>query len=135
MRREMAAHGGDKGNASMELAILTPVLGLGFLFVVWAGRAGQTTSKIEHAADRGARAAALVSRAKMAGAGQAAALAELTANGADCTGPSVGVEVLADRVVVTVRCAVSVQGISALPARVVTATSAEPIDDHRAVEP
>lgn len=119
----------------MELAILTPVLGLGLLFVVWAGRAGQTASKVEHAADRGARAAALVSRARMAGVGQTEALAELSANGADCTGQSASVVVLADRVVVTVRCAVSVQGITALPARVLTATSAEPIDVYRGVEP
>lgn len=130
----MTARRCDRGNASMELAILTPLLGLGFLFVVWAGRAGQTASKVEHAADRGARAAALVSRARMAGVGQAEALAELSANGADCTGQSASVVLLVDRVVVTVRCAVSVQGISALPARVITATSAEPIDVYRAVE-
>jgi len=118
----------------MELVLLTPVLALGFLFVVWCGRAGQTVSKVEHAADRGARAASLVSRARMAGVGSSEALAELAANGADCTGASANVAVLADRVVVTVRCAVSNQAVEALPVRVVTATSSEPIDVHRAVE-
>jgi Flp pilus assembly protein TadG len=120
---------------AMELAVLTPALGLMFVFVVWTGRAGQTTAKLEHAADRGARAASLVSRARMASVGADAALAELAANGADCTAPSAAVIVLADRVQVSVSCAVNVQGISSLPARIVTAMSSEPIDEHRADEP
>jgi len=126
--------GGDRGSASMELAVLAPLLGLGFAFVVWSGRAGQTAAKVEHAADRGARAAALVSRARMAGVGRAEALAELRANGADCLAANAAVSVLADRVVVTLQCSVSTQAVPAFPARTITATSTEPIDVYRAVE-
>lgn len=135
MRPRAARARADRGSAAMEFVLLTPALALGFLFVVWSGRAGQTVSKVEHAADRGARAAALVSRARMTSVGSREALAELTSNGADCSGASAGVAVLADRVVVTVTCTVSNQAIEALPARVVRATSSEPIDEHRAIEP
>jgi Flp pilus assembly protein TadG len=118
----------------MELAILAPVVVLGFVFVVWAGRAGQSSSKVEHAADRGARAASLASRAQMPGVGQTAALAELQSNGADCTAASAAVAIHGDRVTVTVTCHVNAAGMMGLPARTVTASSTEPIDVHRGDE-
>jgi Flp pilus assembly protein TadG len=118
----------------MEVAILAPVLGLGFLFVVWAGRAGQTAAKVEHAADRGARAAALASRARMPAVGRAEALAELDANGADCVRATADVAVTADAVTVTVRCEVSNQAVAVLPRRAVVASSTEPIDVYRGDE-
>ena len=122
----------DRGSASMEMVLLAPAIVLMMVFVAWCGRAGQTTSKLEHAADRGARAAALVSRDRMDAVGRSAALAELNGNGADCVAASASVTVGPDAVTVSVQCTTNVAGLSGLPGRLVTATSAEPIDVYRA---
>lgn len=122
----------DRGSASMETVLLTPALVVLMVFVIWCGRAGQTTSKLEHAADRGARAAALVRRDRMVAVGRAAALAELTGNGADCVAPGASVVVGLDAVTVSVQCTTNIAGLSGLPGRLVTATSVEPIDTYRA---
>jgi hypothetical protein len=122
----------DRGSAALETVLLAPLLVFGVCFVVWCGRGGQTVSHLEHAADRGARAAALVSRSRMAAVGSAAALSELAGPASGCVGPSAAVSVLADRVVVVVRCTLDVAGLEGLPARIVSATSSEPIDRHRA---
>ena len=122
----------DRGTASMETVLLTPVLALGALFVVWAGRAGQSVSQLEQAADRGARAASLVSRARMVDVGRAGALADLVGNGVACRTADAVVVVLADRVVVTVRCTLETRGLTGLPTRTMSASAAEPIDVYRA---
>src|ERR1700712_794834 len=87
-RARAVAHGADPGSVVVELVVLAPVLVALMLFVVFVGRAGGAVEQVRHAADQGARAASLVSRASMPGAASAAASGDLTANGSNCSSTS-----------------------------------------------
>ena len=137
-RRVAAACVRDGGSVTVELVILAPVLVVLMLFVVFVGRAGGAVEQVRHAADEGARAASLVSRAAMAGAASSAVNSDLANNGANCSDTSVGVNVVSsgtvDSVTVMVTCVINGVGTELLGAgaRSVTASSTEVIDRYRA---
>jgi Flp pilus assembly protein TadG len=128
---------GSRGSVTTEVVLVTPVLVLLVLFVVAAGRAGQTVEQVRHAADQGARAASMVRTAAMPAVAEAAVLADLTASGVPCAGPSVTTSVTgtwpARSVTVTVRCRVPLRGLGPLdgPGQLVSASSTEVIDRYR----
>lgn len=123
----------DRGSATVELVALTPLLVVLLMFVVFAGRSGQTVVQVHHAADQGARAASMVRQAAMADTARAAVIADLAANGVACERPRVTTSVGADSVTVQVVCAVAVTGLGLLGAgpREVSASSTEVIDRYR----
>lgn len=122
----------DSGNAAAELVIITPALVLCAVFVFWCGRLGQARTAVDSAASRGARAASLVSRARMSGVGRAEAVAALHGSGPLCAGVGVDVEVLDEHVRVTVHCTTDVTGVGPFDSRTITASALAPIDHYRA---
>ncbi len=128
----------DAGSVSVEMVLLTPVLIVLMLFIVTLGRAGGAYEQVRHAADEAARAASLVSRARMHGVAQLVATADLATNGFNCASTSTVVSLdtasSAPSVTVTVSCSVNQQGTELLgaTARTITASSTEVIDRYRA---
>lgn len=127
----------DRGSVAVEMVVLAPVLVMLTLFIVFLGRAGGSVQQVRHAADVGARAASLVSRAAMQGVATSAVARDLADNGVNCASTSVSVSVNdspdAGSVTVTVSCVVNQDGTSLVgaAARTVTATSTEVIDRYR----
>lgn len=127
----------DRGSASVELVLLTPVIVVLALFVVYAGRAGTVVEQVRHAADQGARAASLLSAPRQRAAAEGAVLNDLRRSGVGCVEPVT--RLAANRsgrvatVTVTVTCAIDILGLSLLGVgqRRVSATSTEPIDVYR----
>lgn len=128
---------GDGGSVSVEMVILAPALIVLMLFVVFLGRATGAIEQIRHAADVGARAASLVRRPNMITVATDAALADLSANGVNCSSTSVSAAITnapgASSVTVTVTCVVNAAGTTLLGAhaRSVAASSTEVIDRYR----
>jgi Flp pilus assembly protein TadG len=116
----------------MELVIVTPVLVLCAVFVFWGGRLGEARSLVDLAASRGARAASLVSRARMDSVGRAASVDALQNNGVSCASLGVAVSVMERYVRVTVRCVSNDSGVSPFGSRTLTASALAPIDYYRA---
>jgi Flp pilus assembly protein TadG len=128
------------GAAAVELVVTVPALMVLVLFVVFLGRAGQSTVRVQHAADSAARAASMVRRSAMNEVGSAIALDELGRNGSSCVDATVSVTIDTTddvaTVTVTVGCTVSARGLDLLTSgtRRVSATSTEVIDLYRADE-
>lgn len=122
----------DRGNAAVELVILTPAVCLCAVFVFWCGRLGQARSQVALAADSGARAASMVRRSRMVDVGRSVAIGALRGNGVVCSSSAAAVRVTDDRVIVTVRCTTDSRGVSPFTERTVTATAVSPIDRYRA---
>src|SRR4051794_29286139 len=93
-QRRAGASACNVGSVTVELVVLAPVLVVLMLFVVFLGRAGGAVEQVRHAADEGARAASLVSRAAMPDAASSAVAADLASNGANCSSTSVAVDVV-----------------------------------------
>ncbi|MGA1698850.1 MAG: TadE family protein, partial [Ilumatobacteraceae bacterium] len=55
----------DKGSASVEMVLITPLLVIFVLFVIFGGRSVESSSDVKHAADQGARAASMVATSRM----------------------------------------------------------------------
>jgi hypothetical protein len=113
----------QRGNVSVEVVLLTPVL---VLMAVWAagiGRQTEAVATVRLAADHAARAATMVSRPAMVDVARRTASGVLADRPASCTSPHVGVEVEATRVIVEVGCLADGRRISA--------TSTEVIDVYR----
>ena len=123
---------GNRGNAAVELVVLTPAVCLCAVFVFWCGRLGQARSQVALAADSGARAASMVRRSRMVDVGRSVAIGALRGNGVVCASSTAAVEVTDDRVIVTVRCTTDSRGVNPFTARTVTATAESPIDRYRA---
>jgi len=121
----------DHGNAAAELVLLTPALVICAVFVFWCGRLGQARTQVDLAAESGARAASMVRRTRMTGVGRSTALSSLERNGVVCGSVSAAVDVLEDRVRVTVRCATDADGLKPFGSKVVSATAVAPIDRYR----
>ncbi|HRE03617.1 MAG TPA: TadE/TadG family type IV pilus assembly protein, partial [Ilumatobacteraceae bacterium] len=132
----------DRGSVAVEMVLLTPVLVVMMVFVVFLGRAGGASQQVRHAADAAARAASMVSPARMQAAAHATATADLSANGVNCASTSVSVsltagaesgQVAVSSVTVTVHCTTDSQGLGLLRvgARTLTAMSTELVDEHR----
>jgi len=127
----------ERGSATVELVLLTPVLMMLALFVVIAGRAGESQIQVHHAADQAARAASMVSPAAMQQAAESAAFGDLANNGVACIKAEVTVSFDDSRtshsVTVSVECVVNRDGLDllGLSERRVKANSTEVIDRWR----
>ena len=128
----------ERGSATVELVLLTPVLMALALFVLLAGRSGEALRQVQHAADHGARAASQASAERQEEAARAAAASDLRGVGRSCKEQSVGVERTKigrlDAVRVTVSCRIEHAGLQLLgiSSRSVSAESIEVIDLYRA---
>jgi Flp pilus assembly protein TadG len=133
----------DDGSASVELAVLAPVLVVILLLVITVGRLVVARQEVDGAAAdaaRAASAAASVSSAIQAAA--AAASSDLSGDGLLCTPLSTAVDtadfVPGGAVSVRVSCTASLAGLSLLRlpgSRTLTSSSASPVDPYRTVTP
>ncbi len=137
----MRARRGDRGAATTELVLLTPVLIVMLLFVVALGRIASARQDVDAAARDAARAAA---NARSPGGartdGRAAAAASLSELGITCTNLTVAVDTGSFRaggtVTATVDCTVALADLTSLsvPAsRTMTASFTAPVDRYRGV--
>ena len=128
----------ERGSASVELVLLTPVLMFLVLLVVLAGRSGEVLLQVKHAADQGARAASISAISRQTVEGRGAALNDLAATGVSCNNPRVSVEpqqIGPTRFVkVVVECEVNHKGLDLLGVskKTVRAESVEVLDTYRA---
>ncbi len=127
----------ERGSATVELVLLTPVLMMLALFVVIAGRAGESQIQVHHAADQAARAASMVSPAAMQQVAESVAFGDLANNGIGCIRAKVAVSFddsqTPHSVTVSVECVVNRDGLDllGLSERFVKANSTEVIDRWR----
>lgn len=130
----------DRGDTTVELVIVIPVLFLLLLFVVYAGRLTQANTRVHHAAAQAARAASLRSQAHGPATAQTAAARALADGGLSCTSSSVSTswnaQISPGTVSVTVTCAIDRSDLAPLAPglQTLTATSTEVIDLRRADE-
>lgn len=131
----------DRGSATTELVLLTPVLILLLLFVVALGRIASAHQDVDAAARDAARAAANA-RSPVAARtdGAEAAQASLTEQGITCRDLTVSVDTSTFRaggdVSATVRCTVDLADLTSLSipsSRTITATFTAPVDQYRGV--
>ncbi len=127
----------EKGSATVELILLTPVLMTLVLFVVVAGRNGESLIDVRHAADQAARAASMVHPNSMHSVAERVAREDLSNNGVGCTNTYVELTLseseLSRSVTVSLNCVVNHQGLDllGLGERHVEAESTEIIDRWR----
>lgn len=129
----------DRGAATTELVLLTPVLIIMLLFVVALGRIASTRQDVDAAARDAARAAANARSPAAARAdGTTAAEASLTEQGITCRNLTVNLDTAAFRaggtVTAAVSCTVDLADLTSLsiPAsQTITATFTAPIDQYR----
>ena len=127
----------ERGSVTVELVLLTPVLMMLALFVVIAGRVGESQIQVHHAADQAARAASMVNPAAMQQVAESAAFGDLANNGVACIFAEVTVSFddsqRSHSVTVSVECVVNRDGIDllGLSERRVKANSTEVIDRWR----
>lgn len=128
----------DRGSATVELVLVTPLLMVLALFVVTAGRSGEALRQVQHAADNGARAASQASAVRRDSVALTAAAADVNSGGRSCTNQSIEVTNVKvgrlDAVRVRVSCQVSHAGLRLLgmSPRRVSAESIEAVDLYRA---
>ena len=127
----------ESGSATVELVLLTPVLMLLVLFVVIAGRSGESQIEVHHAADQAARAASMVHPRSMQAVAERVAREDLSKNGVGCTNSSVELSIteteFSRTVTVFLDCVVNRDGLDllGLGVRHVGALSTEVIDRWR----
>ena len=130
----------ERGSASVELVILTPVLLFLVLLVTYLGRYASAMQVTQHAADHGARSASKTNFSMMHSVGSESAIAYLERSPAGCSDARVNVAVDRDSprasVLVEVECFVDRSGLNllGLVPRRVHAVSVEVIDVWRAEE-
>jgi len=137
----MRRHRGERGAATTELVLLTPVLILMLCFVVTLGRMSSARADVDAAARDAARAAASARSTTAARTdGEHAARAALTEGGVTCRHLRVDVSTTDFRpggtVTATVGCDVQLGDLGALglPAgRTITAQFTAPVDQYRGV--
>lgn len=125
----------DRGSASVEMVVLTPILMLLAIFAVFVGRSAEGLTAVQHAADQGARAASKVALPRMTAVGTDAVMADLADRDVACVSPRVSVVRGDDdrTVTVSVSCSPSIDGLSLLnvDSPRITATSTEVVDFYR----
>lgn len=125
----------DEGSVTVEVVLLTPLLVLFAVFAVFGGRAAESMTDVQHAADQGARAASLVSSSRMAAEANRAVRHDLDERGVSCPEPLVSVSPsLEGRVVtVAVTCRARNDGLEILGVATptLTASSTEVVDRYR----
>lgn len=134
---------GERGSATLELAIITPAVLLLLGLIVMAGRVGLASGTVEHAATSAAREATLARDATSAiAAARSAVAADLTAQGVACASSSVDVDAAGfaaalgepATVTVTVSCTVALSDLAVpgLPgSRTMTASATSTLDRYR----
>ncbi len=115
----------QRGSASVELVLLTPVLLLMVWFAAGVGRQADATATARLAADHGARAATMVRRSAMVDVAHRTATLVLADRPTSCAAPHIGVSVATGSVTVEVTCLAE--------GRRVHASSTEVIDVFRSV--
>jgi Flp pilus assembly protein TadG len=139
----MAGGSAQRGSASVELVLATPVLVALMLLAVAGGRLASSRGEVDAAARDSARAASLARSAAAAQRnGQAAAAATLADRHVTCQSLAVTIDLTDFRpggaVASTVGCTVGLGDLTGLGlpgVRTVTATFAAPVDRYRAVAP
>lgn len=125
----------DAGSVTVEIVVLTPILVLFAIFAVFGGRAAETMTDVQHAADQGARAASLVSSSRMQGEATRAVRHDLEQRGVSCPQPVISVSPSMERrvVTVTVTCRAQEDGLELLSIATptLTASSTEVVDRYR----
>ena len=127
----------ERGSATVELVLLTPVLMTLILFVVVAGRSGESQIEVHHAADQAARAASMVHPRSMRTVAESVARDDLADNGVGCIDSTIEVTIdeseYSTSVTVSVDCVVNYNGLDllGLGERHVEARSTEVIDRWR----
>ena len=128
----------ERGSATLELVLLTPLLLLMLVFVVFLGRLGQARNDVDRAARDAARAASIARSVDDAdAAGRAAAHDTLQAGGVSCTVDTSGFAAGGD-VAATVTCTVDLADVAELKlpgSQTLSATFSEPVDVFRGVRP
>ena len=138
-RRPRATAEGERGSATAELVLLTPLLILVLLFVVALGRLASARLQVDGAASQAARVVSLARNPATAiNLATTTASQTLTGQHHTCAHLSVAVDTSAFRpggwVAVTVSCAVNLTDLSGLrlPAvETVTSRFVEPVDTYR----
>lgn len=133
----------ERGSASMELVLLTPVLLLMLVFVVFLGRLGQARNDVDRAARDAARAASMARLPEDAeAAGRDAAHATLDSGGVGCRQMAVSVDTgafdLGGTVSAMVTCTIElaeVAGLGVPGSTTLTASFREPVDTYRGIRP
>lgn len=133
----------QRGSATVELAILAPVLVLLLLFVVMVGRLVLARQEVDAAAADAARAASVAQSARAATqAASDAASRDLSGDGVTCSPFAASVDtshfVPGGDVTVEVRCTASLSGLSLLRlpgSQTLVSSSVAPIDLYRSVSP
>jgi Flp pilus assembly protein TadG len=131
----------EAGSASLELALMAPVLMVSMLFVVFLGRVAEARADVDRAARDAARAASIARFADAAReSGALAARATLADARVACSDLRVDVDVAqfvpGGAVRATVTCMLALDDLSLLRlpgSRTVTAMFAEPIDAFRGI--
>ena len=129
----------EEGSATLELALLTPVLLAFLLLMVAMGRFAGTRADVDAAARDAARAASAARSAPRARAvAEDAASATLRAGGVDCRSLTVDVELAkfapGGTVAARVSCSVDLTDVSLLRlpgSRILTARFVSPVDVYR----
>lgn len=129
----------ERGSATLELVLVTPVLLLMLLFVVFLGRLGEARNDVDRAARDAARAASIARSAGEADlAGRDAARSTLAAGGVSCRRLDVAVDTsqfsAGGEVSTTVTCTVDLADVAALKvpgSETLTASFTEPVDAYR----
>jgi Flp pilus assembly protein TadG len=133
----------QRGSATVELVLLTPLLLLMLVFVVFLGRLGQARSDVDRAARDAARAASIARSTDAAdAAGLAAAHDTLQSGGVSCRRLGVMVDTSAfaagGEVAATVTCTVDLADVAELGlpgSKTLTSRFSEPVDAFRGVRP
>lgn len=133
----------ERGSATLELVLLTPVLLLMLMFVVFLGRLGEARNDVDRAARDAARAASIARDATDAdSAGRTAASETLASGGVTCRQLDVQLDTSAfsagGEVRATVSCTVDLGDMVELRlpgSETMTASFAEPVDTYRGVRP
>jgi Flp pilus assembly protein TadG len=142
MRRVTCQARNERGSATAELVILTPLLILLLLFVVALGRLAGARIDVNSAAAQGARAASIArSPAVAAASAQQTASAALSSQHITCAHLDVSVDtgdfVPGGSVAVTVSCAVNLSDLTGLHMPVTETVAnrfVEPIDTYRSID-
>src|SRR3954447_13954548 len=133
----------ERGSATLELVLLTPVLLLMLIFVVFLGRLGQARNDVDRAARDAARAASIARSPIDADvAGREAARSTLESGGVSCRELDVAVDTArfsaGGDVSATVTCTIELADVAELKVpgtRTLTASFTEPLDVYRGVRP
>lgn len=126
----------DRGSASVELVLITPLLVTFLLLVVFGGRSVESSNDVKHAADQGARAASMVASSRMEEVARRVVADDLEARRVSCPTPMIDVRTSMEgrTVTVTVTCRAEESGLNLLDVSTPTvrASSTEVVDRYRA---